>query len=55
MTPVLFELHEEVIAFPRRYLPEGTMEAIYSNDEPQRQLPATSQPPQSIPTSLHGA
>ncbi|WP_236653637.1 IS256 family transposase [Streptacidiphilus melanogenes] len=29
VTAVLFELHDEWIAFPRRYLPEGSMEQLY--------------------------
>ncbi len=29
VTAVLFELHDEWIAFPRRYLPEGSMEELY--------------------------
>ncbi|NEA64504.1 hypothetical protein [Streptomyces sp. SID12488] len=29
VTAVLFEMHDEWIAFPRRYLPEGSMGEIY--------------------------
>ncbi|MFB8778055.1 IS256 family transposase [Streptomyces broussonetiae] len=29
VSAVLFELHDEWIAFPRRYLPEGSMEELY--------------------------
>ncbi|MFD7714224.1 IS256 family transposase [Streptomyces sp. NPDC059785] len=29
VTAVLFEMHDEWIAFPRRYLPEGSMDALY--------------------------
>jgi putative transposase len=29
VTAALFELHDEWIAFPRRYLPEGSMDRIY--------------------------
>jgi putative transposase len=29
VTAVLFEMHDEWIAFPRRYLPEGSMDRIY--------------------------
>lgn len=54
VTAVLFELHDEWIAFPRRYLPEGTMEAIYGASEPQPQLPAPSQDPHSAATPLQG-
>lgn len=54
VTAVLFELHDEWIAFPRRYLPEGTMDAIYSSSQPQAQLPAPSQDPHSPATPLHG-
>ncbi len=39
VTAVLFELHDEWIAFPRRYLPEGSMDQIYPTS---RELPATS-------------
>ncbi|WP_042410520.1 IS256 family transposase [Streptacidiphilus carbonis] len=35
VTAVLFELHDEWIAFPRRYLPEGSMEQIYPTELPQ--------------------
>jgi putative transposase len=54
VTAVLFELHDEWIAFPRRYLPEGTMDTIYSASEPQAQLPAPSQDPHSTATPLQG-
>ncbi|MEU0840986.1 hypothetical protein ABZ370_16140 [Streptomyces sp. NPDC005962] len=26
---MLFEMHDEWIAFPRRYLPEGSMDELY--------------------------
>ena len=29
VTAVLFELHDEWIAFPSRYLPEGSMDQLY--------------------------
>jgi hypothetical protein len=29
VTAVLFEMHDEWIAFPRHYLPEGSMDEIY--------------------------
>ncbi|MFE7795924.1 hypothetical protein [Streptomyces sp. NPDC057460] len=29
VTAVLFELYDEWIAFPRRYLPEGSMDQLY--------------------------
>ncbi|MFJ6121588.1 IS256 family transposase [Streptomyces sp. NPDC092129] len=32
-TAVLIELHDEWIAFPRRYLPEGSMDKIYTNND----------------------
>ncbi|MEW2050458.1 transposase, partial [Streptomyces sp. NPDC005476] len=32
-TAVLIEMHDEWIAFPRRYLPEGSMDKIYSPDD----------------------
>jgi putative transposase len=34
VSAVLFELHDEWIAFPRRYLPEGSMEQIYPAELP---------------------
>ncbi|MFJ9612053.1 IS256 family transposase [Kitasatospora sp. NPDC101176] len=36
VTAVLFELHDEWIAFPRRYLPEGSMDQLYPAKLPQR-------------------
>ena len=54
VTAVLFELHDEWIAFPRRYLPEGTMEAIYNQDDTQPHLPAPTQDPYSSATPLQG-
>ncbi len=35
VTAVLFELHDEWIAFPRRYLPEGSMDQIYPTELPE--------------------
>ena len=35
VTAVLFELHDEWIAFPRRYLPEGSMDRLYPAKLPQ--------------------
>ncbi|MFE0633511.1 IS256 family transposase [Streptomyces sp. NPDC058864] len=35
VTAVLFEMHDEWIAFPRRYLPEGSMEQIYPAELPK--------------------
>jgi putative transposase len=32
-TAVLIEMHDEWIAFPRRYLPEGSMDKIYPNED----------------------
>ncbi|MEU0088336.1 IS256 family transposase [Streptomyces sp. NPDC006274] len=32
-TAVLIEMHDEWIAFPRRYLPEGSMDKIYPNND----------------------
>jgi putative transposase len=32
VTAVLFELHDEWIAFPRRYLPEGSMDRLYPTE-----------------------
>lgn len=34
VSAVLFELHDEWIAFPRRYLPEGSMEELYPTELP---------------------
>jgi putative transposase len=34
-TAVLVEMHDEWIAFPRRYLPEGSMDTIYPQDKEQ--------------------
>jgi putative transposase len=34
VSAVLFELHDEWIAFPRRYLPEGSMDQIYPTELP---------------------
>ncbi len=39
VTAVLFEMHDEWIAFPRRYLPEGSMDQIYPT-EPSESAPA---------------
>lgn len=39
-TAVLVEMHDEWIAFPRRYLPEGSMDKIYpSEDQPDTVTP----------------
>ena len=32
-TAVLVEMHDEWIAFPRRYLPEGSMDTIYTHED----------------------
>ncbi|MFI9332165.1 IS256 family transposase [Kitasatospora sp. NPDC052868] len=42
VTAVLFEMHDEWIAFPRRYLPEAGMEKIYPNEPGRNELPTTS-------------
>jgi putative transposase len=34
VSAVLNEMHDEWIAFPRRYLPEGSMDAIYAAERP---------------------
>ncbi|WP_327137092.1 hypothetical protein OG585_19125 [Streptomyces sp. NBC_01340] len=41
---MLFELHDEWIAFPRRYLPEGSMDQLYPAERPESApgLPNTS-------------
>lgn len=35
VSAVLFELHDEWIAFPRRYLPEGSMDQLYPSGLPE--------------------
>ncbi|MEZ0095760.1 IS256 family transposase [Streptacidiphilus sp. EB129] len=47
VTAVLFELHDEWIAFPRRYLPEGSMDQIYPTELPEQApaLPNTTNAP----------
>ncbi|MFE4583032.1 hypothetical protein [Streptomyces chartreusis] len=46
MTAVLFEMHDEWIAFPRRYLPEGSMNGIYAElPESAPALPNTANKP----------
>jgi putative transposase len=35
VSAVLFELHDEWIAFPRRYLPEGSMDQLYPTELPE--------------------
>ncbi|MDH6710521.1 putative transposase [Kitasatospora sp. MAA19] len=42
VTAVLFEMHDEWIAFPRRYLPETSMEKIYPNEPGRNELPPSS-------------
>jgi putative transposase len=42
VTAVLFELHDEWIAFPRRYLPEGSMDQIYPGEHTRDELPPIS-------------
>ncbi|MGV9995379.1 IS256 family transposase [Streptomyces sp. NPDC003374] len=42
-TAVLVEMHDEWIAFPRRYLPEGSMDTIYPQTKDQIEL---ATPPQ---------
>jgi len=39
VTAVLFEMHDERIAFARRYLPEGSMDQIYLNEAGHDELP----------------
>ncbi len=34
--------HDEWIAFPRRYLPEGSMDQIYPNERTHDELPPVS-------------
>ncbi|WP_395292194.1 IS256 family transposase [Kitasatospora hibisci] len=42
VTAVLFEMHDEWIAFPRRYLPEGSMDQIYPGERTRDELPPVS-------------
>ncbi|MBV6700466.1 IS256 family transposase, partial [Kitasatospora aureofaciens] len=42
VTAVLFEMHDEWIAFPRRYLPEGSMDQLYPGEQARDQLPPTA-------------
>ncbi len=41
-TAVLVEMHDEWIAFPRRYLPEGSMDQLYPADHTHDELPPTT-------------
>lgn len=43
VTAALFEMHDEWIAFPRRHLPEGSMDELYR--ELRRKRPRTTQHP----------
>ncbi|MBR7838378.1 transposase [Actinospica durhamensis] len=46
VTAVLFELHDEWIAFPRRYLPEGSVDQLYPElPENAPALPTTTNTP----------
>jgi len=45
VTAVLFEMHDEWIAFPRRYLPEGSMDELYP--ELPESAPALTNTPNS--------
>ena len=48
VTAVLFEMHDEWIAFPRRYLPEGSMDELYRElPESTPALPNTPNKPAS--------
>ena len=40
VTAALFEMPDEWIVFPRRYLPEGSMDQIYATEEPPHSAPA---------------
>jgi putative transposase len=44
VTAVLVEMHDEWIAFPRRYLPEGSMDQLYPDERPggAAELPNTT-------------
>jgi putative transposase len=47
VTAVLFEIHDEWTVFPRRYLPEGSMDTLYPNELPETApaLPNTTNTP----------
>lgn len=47
VTAVLFEMHDEWIVFPRRYLPEGSMDTLYPAELPEHTpaLPNTTSTP----------
>ena len=47
VTAVLFEMHDEWIVFPRRYLPEGSMDQLYPAELPDSApaLPNTTNTP----------
>ncbi|MFB8775368.1 transposase, partial [Streptomyces broussonetiae] len=45
VTAVLSEMHDEWIAFPRRYLSEGSMTAIYAAEHTDRTTPALPNTP----------
>lgn len=42
VTAVLFEMHDEWIAFPCRYLPEGSMDQLYPSEHSRDELPSIS-------------
>ena len=44
VTAVLFELHDEWLVFPRRYLAEGTMDALYPEQTDPAELPNPATP-----------
>ncbi|WP_174864782.1 transposase, partial [Streptomyces spinoverrucosus] len=45
VTAVLSEMHDEWIAFPRRYLSEGSMTAIYAAEHAEHTTPALPNTP----------
>ncbi|MER5519233.1 transposase [Streptomyces sp. NPDC002763] len=53
VTAVLFELHDEWIAFPRRYLPEGSMDRLYPADRPESAPRYPTPPTQGPVDRLH--
>lgn len=42
VTAVLFEMHDEWIAFPRRYLPEGGVGQIYPAEHTRDEVPPSA-------------
>ncbi|GAA3446724.1 IS256 family transposase [Planomonospora venezuelensis] len=54
-TAVLVEMHDEWIAFPRRYLPEGSMDELYPDKQAHGELSAQRTDQLRAATPLQGA